>query len=60
LGGPALRSVLSTACGLVAVFTPLLLWLAWSKIAFWSIIATGCAALLIVYVLIAAAPDERL
>jgi hypothetical protein len=39
------RSILITACGLVALFTPLLLWLAWSQWAFWLIIATGCAAL---------------
>jgi hypothetical protein len=59
-GKLALRSILITACGLVALFTPLLLWLAWSKPAFWLFIAMGCAAILIIYVLIASAPDGRL
>jgi hypothetical protein len=57
---PALRSILITACGLVALFTPLLLWLAWSTTAFWLVIAAGCAAILMIYVLIASAPDGRL
>lgn len=55
-----LRSILITACGLVALFTPLFLWVAWSQWAFWLIIATGCAALLIIYVLIWSSPDEYL
>jgi hypothetical protein len=53
------RSILITACGLVALFTPLFLWVAWSQWAFWLIIACGCAALLVIYVLIWTAPDKR-
>ena len=54
-----MRGILITACGLVALFTPLVLWVAWSQWAFWLIIAAGCAALLILYVLIWTSPDER-
>ena len=56
---PLVRSILITACGLVALFTPLFLWVAWSQWAFWLIIACGCAALLVIYVLIWTAPDKR-
>jgi hypothetical protein len=47
-----IRGTLITVCGLVALFTPLLLWTAWSPRMFWLIIASGCAALLILYLLI--------
>ena len=53
----ALHSILITACGLAVLFTPLFLWVAWSQWAFWLIIAAGCAALLIIYVLIWTSPD---
>lgn len=53
-----LRSILVTACGLGALFTPLFLWIAWSPWAFWLIMAGGCAALLIIYVLIWTSPDD--
>jgi hypothetical protein len=55
-----MRSALITVCGLIALFTPLLLWTAWSQWMFWLIIATGCAALLIIYFLIWSSPDEFL
>jgi hypothetical protein len=57
--GPAVRGILITVCGLIALFTPLLLWVAWSKDLFWLIVAVGCAALLIVYALIRSSPDEH-
>jgi hypothetical protein len=53
------RGALITVCGLFALVTPLLLWLAWSKTMFWLIMAIGCAALLIIYALIWSSPDER-
>jgi hypothetical protein len=53
------RGVLITLCGLFALFTPLLLWLAWSQWTFWLTIAGGCAALLIIYVIIWTSPDEH-
>jgi hypothetical protein len=54
------RGVLITVCGLIALVTPLLLWLAWSKEMFWLVIALGCAALLIICALVWSSPDERL
>jgi hypothetical protein len=57
---PVLRSILITVAGLVALFTPLLLWMAWSQWMFWLVIASGCAALLLIYVLIWSSPDEYL
>jgi hypothetical protein len=53
------RGALITVCGLIALVTPLLLWLAWSKQTFWLVLALGCAALLIIYALIWSSPDER-
>jgi hypothetical protein len=52
------RSALITVCGLVALFTPLALWVAWSPWMFWLIIACGCAALITIYLLLAYSRDE--
>jgi hypothetical protein len=52
------RGALITVCGLVALLTPLLLWVAWSPQTFWLVTASGCAALLIIYVIIWTSPDE--
>ena len=64
-GGPAgslrtgaVRSALITFCGLVALFTPLALWVAWSQWMFWLIIACGCGALLTIYLILTYSPDE--
>ena len=54
-----MRGALITVCGLFALVTPLLLWLAWSKETFWLTMALGCIALLIIYALIWSSPDER-
>ncbi len=56
--GQLVRSALITFCGLVALFTPLALWVAWSQWAFWLIIACGCAALVIIYLVLEHSPDE--
>ena len=53
-----LRSALITFCGLVALFTPLALWVAWSQWVFWLIIACGCGALVIIYLVLEYSPDE--
>jgi hypothetical protein len=55
---PAVRSALITVCGLMALFTPLALWVAWSPWMFWLIIACGCAALITIYLLLAYSRDE--
>jgi hypothetical protein len=52
------RSALITVCGLVALFTPLALWVAWSPWMFWLILACGCAALVIIYLVLEHSPDE--
>jgi hypothetical protein len=54
-----LRDVLMTIGGLVALLTPLLLWIAWSQWLFWLVIATGCAAMVIIYFVIWISPDGR-
>ena len=52
-----LRSALITVSGLVALLTPLFLWIAWSQWLFWLVIATGCAAMLIICFVIWLLPD---
>ena len=48
-----------TVCGLVALMTPLLLWVAWSRPVFWLIILVACAAILALLLLIRWWPHER-
>ncbi|MEM7021051.1 MAG: hypothetical protein AAF637_00525 [Pseudomonadota bacterium] len=55
-----MRSTLITICGLIALFTPLALWLVWSQWAFWLVIAAGSASILMIYFLIWSSPDEYL
>jgi len=57
-GTAAVRSALITACGLVALFTPLALWVAWSPWMYWLVIACGCAALVIIYLVLEHSRDE--
>jgi hypothetical protein len=59
MGVALVRDILVTLCGLMVLLVPLLLWVAWSKWLFWLIMAGGCTALLVIYVLIWTAPDER-
>jgi hypothetical protein len=53
-----LRNGAITVCGLIALFSPLLLWMAWSITMFWAVLAGGCGALLAIYFLIWSSPDE--
>ena len=53
-----LRQALITVCGLIALITPVVLWTAWSTIAFYAVLAAGCGAILAIYLLIALSPDE--
>ena len=55
----ALRETVVTICGLVALFSPILLWSAWSPDVFFAVLAGGCAAILLAYVLIMSAPDDH-
>jgi hypothetical protein len=52
------RDIVVTICGLMALLLPLLLWIAWSKWLFWLVIAGGCTALLVIYVLIWTADEH--
>ena len=47
-----LRDVAITVFGLIALFTPLLLWTVWSRTMFWLILAVGCAAVIAIFLLI--------
>jgi predicted membrane channel-forming protein YqfA (hemolysin III family) len=48
-----------TVCALLALMTPLLLWTAWSRTMFWLIVVVGCAAILVIFLLIRWWPHER-
>jgi hypothetical protein len=45
---------------LVALIAPVVLWSAWSPPVFMAILAAGCAAVLLAYLLILSAPDDFL
>lgn len=47
-----------TVLGLIALFTPLLLWTAWSTTMFWLILAVGCGAVVGIFLLIRLSPDR--
>jgi len=53
-----LREAVITVCGLIALISPVVLWTAWSKDVFYAVLAVGCGAILVIYVLIASAPEE--
>jgi hypothetical protein len=55
-----LYEALVAICGLVALISPVVLWSAWSPTVFMAVLATGCAAILLAYVLILSAPDDAL
>jgi hypothetical protein len=53
-----LRSIVITVLGLLALFTPLLLWTAWSTTMFWLILAAGCGAVVAIFLLVRLSPDK--
>ena len=53
-----LRQIAITVLGLIALFTPLLLWTAWSTGMFWLIVAVGCGAVVAIFLLIQLSPDR--
>ena len=55
-----LRDALITTCGLIALISPVVLWTAWSTTIFFAVLAGGCGAILVIYLLIAFSPDEDL
>jgi hypothetical protein len=55
-----LRNLAITVCALLALFAPLFLWMAWDRGIFWIVLATGCAAVVAVFLLVRHAPEEKL
>ena len=55
-----LRDIAITLCGLIALFAPLFLWLAWNKAVFWVVLAVGCGAVVAIFVLVRLSPDQTL
>jgi hypothetical protein len=53
-----LRNVAITVCGLIALFAPLFLWLAWNTAIFWLVLGVGCGAVVAVYLLVRLAPQD--
>jgi hypothetical protein len=54
-----LREALITICGLIALISPVVLWTAWSTTIFYAVLAVGCGAILIIYLLISLGPDRE-
>lgn len=55
-----LRNIAITVCGLIALFAPLFLWMAWNKPVFWVVLAVGCGAVVVVFLLVRLAPEDKL
>jgi hypothetical protein len=53
-----LREAVITICGLIALISPVVLWTAWSTTAFYAVLAAGCGAVLLIYLLIEFSSDE--
>jgi peptidoglycan/LPS O-acetylase OafA/YrhL len=53
-----LREAAITVCGLIALISPVVLWTAWSTTVFYAVLAAGCGAILIIYLLVTWSPDE--
>lgn len=60
MGEPSswLRNGAITVCGLVALTSPLLLWMAWSTTTFWLVLAAGCGAIVVIYLLVWSSRDQ--
>ena len=54
-----LRNMAITLFGLIALCSPLFLWLAWNRAVFWVVLAVGCGAVLALFLLVRIAPEER-
>ena len=55
-----LRNIAITVCGLIALFAPLFLWMAWDRGVFWVVLAIGCGAVAAVFLLVRWAPEDKL
>jgi len=46
-------------CGIIALVSPLLLWISWSKLVFYIVVSTAIISVLIVYIIVTFGPDEN-
>jgi hypothetical protein len=53
-----LRGATITICGLIALVSPVVLWTAWSTTVFYAVLAVGCGAILLIYLLISFADED--
>ena len=53
-----LREATITICGLVALVSPVVLWTAWSTPVFYAVLAVGCGAIILIYLLISYADED--
>lgn len=54
------RQAVISVLGMIALASPLLLWMAWSPLAFRIVLYGGTTAILLLYALIWSSPDETL
>jgi hypothetical protein len=54
-----LRNFAITVCGLLALFAPLFLWMAWDRVVFWIVLAGGCGAVAVVFLLVRLGPEDK-
>lgn len=45
-------------CGIIALVSPLLLWISWSKVVFYIVVSTAVISVLIVYIIVRFGPDD--
>jgi hypothetical protein len=59
-GDLGLCNIAITVFGLIALSSPLFLWLAWNRSVFWVVLALGCGAVLALFLLVRRlAPGEK-
>ena len=46
-------------CGIIALVSPLLLWVTWSKLVFYIVVSTAVISVLIVYIIVTFGPDDH-
>lgn len=56
----ALRQRCISICGVIALISPLMLWMSWSPTVFWTVLTVWITALAIIFALIWSSPDERI
>jgi hypothetical protein len=54
-----LREAVITVCGLIALISPVALWVTWSTTSFYVVLTVACSAILIVYLVIMCSPEDE-